>query len=126
MTNHWAIEVALLAVAAAALIAFVLWGRKKQKEFDAQYDSLKRPHDVFVLQKLAIWERPPESKVPILKVKTYKIVGRMNLSQSMKGMDYSRMQTVVLQTTKSEYKKIKPNHRYKMEIAGNFIGKVNS
>jgi hypothetical protein len=123
--NHWIIEAVIAIVIIGVLTALILWGRQRQKDFDAQYDAMKKQQDVFVLQKLVLWERPPESKIPMLKVKTYKVVGRMNLSQSVKGMDYSRMQTVVLQTTKREYKKLKPNHRYKMEIAGTFIGKVD-
>lgn len=122
--THWIIYGIVIGVLIAVYVAVFFWGRKKQKEFDAQYEATKRRYDVFVLQKNAVRERPPDSKIPLLKIKVYKVIGRMNLSQSRKGIQINRMQTVTLQTTKSEFKKIGTNHRYKMDVAGNFIGEV--
>jgi hypothetical protein len=122
--THWITFGIIVGIAVVGYVLLILWGRRKQRQFDEQYDAAKRNHDVFVLQKMAVWERPPGSKIPVMKVKTYQVKARMNLSQLIKGVEISRMQTVTLRTTKSEFKKIEPSHRYKMEVAGNYIGKV--
>lgn len=122
--SHWITYVVVLGIIAAGYVALLLWGRKRQRQFDAQFDAEKKTYDVFVLQKAAVWERPPGLKLPLIKVKTYQVTARMNVSQLMRGIEISRMQTVTLTTTKDEYQRIESSHRYRMDIAGNYIGNV--
>ncbi len=124
MTHHWTAYAIVLGVLVLGYVLLLIWGRRRQREFDEQYNAEKKNYDVFVLQKTAIWERPPGIKIPYMKVKTYKVTARMNLSQLVKGVEISRMQIVTLNTSKDEYGTIEPNHRYRMEVAGNYIGKV--
>jgi cbb3-type cytochrome oxidase maturation protein len=118
----------IIIVIAVLLIGFYtwtfLWTRKRQKKFDAQYTAAKERHEVFVLNKKIVKERPQSGLVKFIKVKTYQVTGRVNVSQAVKGVQMSRMQTVTFHTTKQEYEKIQGNHKYKMDIAGNYIGYV--
>lgn len=102
----------------------MLYARKRQKAFDAQYSAAKERHEIFVLSKKISKERPKTKWGRFVKVKTYQVVGRVNVSQAIRGMQMSRMQTVSFQTTKREFEKIQVNHKYKMDIAGNYIGYV--
>jgi hypothetical protein len=101
-----------------------LSAQKRQKAFDAQYSAHKERHEVFVLNKKIVKERPKQGWAKLMKFKTHQVVGRLNLSQTVKGMQMGRMQTVTFHTSKAEYEKIQVNHKYKMDIAGNYIGYV--
>ncbi|MCY0887496.1 MAG: hypothetical protein OWQ59_03470 [Alicyclobacillaceae bacterium] len=118
----------VLGLVMAVLIGLYLWlffySRRKQKAFDEQYTAMKERHEVFVLNKKTVRERPKSGWRKFTRFKTYQVVGRVNVSQAMKGMQMSRMQTVTFQTTKQEYEKIEINRKYKMDIAGNYIGNV--
>jgi hypothetical protein len=122
--RQWIILGIITVVLTAAYIVLFIWARRRQKRFDQQYNAAKERHDIFVLHKKMVRERPQSGMFKFMKVKTYQVVGRVNLSQAVKGIQMSRMQTVTFQTTKDEYRKIDPNHRYKMDIAGNYIGNV--
>ena len=121
---YWIVVGSLAVVLIAAYIALFVWSRKRQKRFDEQYNSAKERHEVFVLNKKMVKEKPKTGMFKFIKVKTYQVVGRVNLSQAVKGITMNRMQVVTFQTTKEEYGKIQPNHRYKMDVAGNYIGNV--
>lgn len=120
----WIVTGAVLVVVIAAYVVLFLYTRKRQKAFDAQYNSMKERHEVFVLSKKVSRERPKQRWGRFIKVKTYQVVGRVTVSQAVKGMQMSKMQTVTFQTTKPIFDKIQPNHKYKMDIAGNYIGRV--
>ncbi|MCL6549201.1 MAG: hypothetical protein K6T30_09880, partial [Alicyclobacillus sp.] len=113
-------------VVAAALIGLYVWmflyARKRQRAFDEQYNAMKERREVFVLSKRVTRERPQSKWLKFARFKNYQVVGRVTVSQAVKGVQVSRMQTVTFHTTKGEYDKIQPNHRYKMDIAGDYIG----
>ncbi|MCL6598303.1 MAG: hypothetical protein K6T81_06125 [Alicyclobacillus macrosporangiidus] len=121
---RWIWIVVVILVLTGLYIWMYRYARKRQKEFDAQYEAAKERREVFVLHKRIVRERPQSGWLKFARFKTYQVVGRVNVSQSMRGIQMSRMQTVTFQTTKSEYDKIQPNHKYKMDIAGNYIGYV--
>jgi len=121
---YWIVLGIITVILLATYIALILWTRRRQKKFDEQYNAAKERHEVFVLNKKITKERPRTGRMKFIKVKTYHVVGRVNMSQAVKGITMARMQTVTFQTTKDEFKKIQLNHRYKMDIAGNYIGNV--
>jgi hypothetical protein len=116
------------------LIALVLLGvaywfayramMKRKQAFDMQYNAHKETRDVFVLNKKVVRQPVDNKYLRFFKVKTYQIVGRVTVSQSMKGISHSATQTVTFHTDKKEFEKVRVNHKYKMEFAGNYIGKV--
>lgn len=121
---YWiVVGIVFLALVAAYIVVF-LYARKRQKAFDAQYRAAKERHEVFVLNKKIVKERPETRWGRWMKIKTYQVVGRVSVSQAVRGIQMSRMQTVPFRTTKAEYDKIQVNHKYKMDIAGNYIGYV--
>jgi hypothetical protein len=120
----WIIWIAVLVILIGVYIWLFFYTRKRQRAFDEQYYAAKERHEVFVLSKKIVKERPKTGWFKYAKFKNYHVVGRVNLSQTVKGIHMSRMQTVTFQTTKTEYEKIQPNHKYKMDIAGNYIGLV--
>lgn len=120
----WIIVIAVAVILIGLYSWAFIWARKRQKKFDAQYSSAKERHEVFVLNKKIVKERPQTGVAKFIKVKTYQVTGRINLAQTVKGVQMSRMQTVTFQTTKEEFNKIQGNHKYKMDIAGNYIGYV--
>ncbi|MGZ4032532.1 MAG: hypothetical protein ACXVP5_07840 [Tumebacillaceae bacterium] len=121
----WIIVVAIIVVAFMGVnIWMYLKAQKRQKAFDAQYNSAKERHEVFVLNKKIVKERPKQGWAKFMKFKTYQVVGRLNLSQTVKGMQMGRMQTVTFHTSKDQFEKIQINHKYKMDLAGNYIGHV--
>lgn len=120
----WIVLGVILVLLIGLYIWVLLYGRKRQRQFDEQYISMKERHEVFVLSKKAIRERPKSGWMKYYPMKTYHVVGRVNVSQTVRGIQMNRMQTVTLQTTKQEYEKIQLNHRYKMDLAGNYIGLV--
>jgi hypothetical protein len=121
---RWIWIVVVILVLAGLYIWMYRYARKRQEAFDAQYEAAKERREVFVLHKRIVRERPQSGWLKFARFKTYQVVGRVNVSQSLRGIQMSRMQTVTFQTTKSEYDKIQPNHKYKMDIAGNYIGYV--
>ncbi|QQE80235.1 hypothetical protein [Alicyclobacillus sp. SO9] len=122
--KSWIILGIVTVVLIAAYIVVFIWARRRQRTFDQQYNAAKERHDIFVLNKKMVRERPKTGMLRYMKVKTYQVIGRVNLSQTVKGIQMSRMQTVTFQTSKEQYQKIEPNHKYKVEIAGNYIGNV--
>ncbi|MDP9727611.1 hypothetical protein FY534_10610 [Alicyclobacillus sp. TC] len=122
--RYWIIIGILFVVFVAVYLGVFLYTRKKQKAFDEQYLSMKERHEVFVLNKKITKERPQQGWARFMKMKSYQVVGRVTVSQAMRGMQMSKMQTVTFRTTKQEYDKIEINHKYKMDIAGNYIGNV--
>jgi hypothetical protein len=121
--SHWII-IGIAVVLVGGYVALIIWAHRKQRAFEEEYEAAKQRHEVFVLIKRTVRKKPESGLLRFVKVKTYEVVGRMNVFQSIKGMQMSRMQTVTLQTTKGEYRKIEVNHSYKMDVAGNFIGNV--
>ncbi len=124
MTTYWIVVGIVAVILIATYVVLFFYGRKRQKKFDDQYNAAKERHEVFVLSKKMSKERPQTRWGRFFKIKTYQVVGRVNISQSMKNMQMSRMTTVTFQTTKQEYAKIQVNHKYKMDVAGNYIGYV--
>jgi hypothetical protein len=122
----WIVTIIILVVIIAVYVVVFLYARKRQKTFDAQYDAAKERHEVFVLNKKVVRERPKSGWMKYTRFKTYQIVGRVSVSQAVKGIQMSRMQTMTFHTSKSEFDKIQNNHKYKMDIAGNYIGYVNA
>lgn len=120
----WIIVGIILVVFIGVNIWMYLVAQKRQKAFDAQYSAAKERHEVFVLHKKITKERPKEGWARFMKFKNYQVVGRINLSQTVKGMQMGKTQTVNFHTTKAEYEKIQINHRYRMDLAGNYIGYV--
>lgn len=121
---YWIVMGVIVLAAIAAYVVTYLYARRRQKTFDAQYNAAKERHEVFVLSKKTARERPNTRLGRFMKVKTYQVVGRVSVSQAVRGMQMSRMQTVTFQTMQREYDKIQVNHKYKMDIAGNYIGYV--
>lgn len=122
--KSWIFLIVFTVVLIAAYIWLFVWSRRRQKRFDEQYSAARERHDVFVLNKKVVRERPQSGVLKFIKFKTYQVVGRVNVSQAVKGVTMTRMQTMTFHTTKDEFAKIQQNHRYKMDIAGNYIGNV--
>lgn len=120
----WIVVGIILVVFIGVNVWMYLVAQKRQKAFDAQYDAAKERHEVFVLNKKIVKERPKQGWARFMKFKTYQVVGRISLNQTVKGMQMGRMQTVTFHAPKNEFEKIQINHRYKMDIAGNYIGYV--
>lgn len=123
---RWWITLVVLVVLAGLYVWLYLYTRKRQKKFDAQYNAAKERHEIFVLNKKVTKENAQNRWMRFAKFKTYQVVGRVSVSQKVKGIQMSRMQTMNFHTTKSEYEKIQVNHKYKMDIAGNYIGYVHA
>ena len=126
MQLRWWISIIVIVVLAGLYTWLYLYTRKRQKQFDAQYNSAKERHEVFVLNKKVTRESAQNKWMRFAKFKNYHVVGRVTVSQKVKGVQMSRMQTVNFHTTKTEFDKIQVNHKYKMDIAGNYIGFVNA
>jgi hypothetical protein len=122
----WVITIAILVILIAAYVGVFFFFRKRQRKFDAQYQAAKERHEIFVLNKKVVKERGKAGLTKYARYKSYQIVGRISVSQAVKGIQMSRMQTMTFHTGKSEYDKIQVNHKYKMDIAGNYIGYVNA
>jgi cbb3-type cytochrome oxidase subunit 3 len=122
----WTITILIILVLIGAYVWLFLYARKRQKQFDEQYNAAKERHEVFVLHKKIVRESPQSKWLKFAKFKTYQVVGRIRVSQSIRGIQMSKMHTMTFHTTKSEYDKIQPNHKYKMDIAGNYIGYVHA
>ena len=123
---RWWITLVVLVVLVGLYVWLYLYTRKRQKKFDEQYNAAKERHEIFVLNKKVTKESAQNRWMRFAKFKTYQVVGRVSVSQKVKGIQMSRMQTMNFHTTKSEYEKIQVNHKYKMDIAGNYIGYVHA
>lgn len=121
---YWIVTGVIFVALIAGYVALFLFARKRQKKFDEQYLAMKERKEVFVLGKKRVRERPNNKWMKFARVKTYQVTGRVTVSQAVRGIQVNRMQTVTFQTTKQEYEKIQVNHKYKMDIAGNYIGNV--
>ncbi len=121
---YWIVTGVIFVGLIAGYVAIFMFARKKQKKFDQQYLALKERREVFVLGKKRVREQPQNKWMKFARFKTYQVTGRVSVSQSVRGIQVNRMQTVTFHTTKPEYDKIQINHKYKMDIAGNYIGNV--
>lgn len=101
-----------------------IFARRRQKKFDSQYLAMKERHEVFVLNKKRQRERGTSGVSKYIPFRTYQVVGRVTVGQTMRGVHMNRVQNVTFRTTKEEYEKIEVNHKYKMDIMGNYIGNV--
>ncbi len=121
----WIVVAVVAALLIAAYIGLFLYARKRQKAFDEQYAALKERREVFVLNKKVVRESPRAKGIlKYAKFKTYQVTGRVVVSQNVRGVQVNRMQVMTFHTTKQEFDKIQPNRKYKMDIAGNYIGFV--
>jgi len=114
----------IFVVLVAGYVWMYFFARKRQRKFDDQYNSAKVRYEVFVLNKKIAKERGQTRITKYTKFKTYQVIGRINVSQAVKGMQMNRMQTLTFQTNKGEFEKIQVNRKYKMDVAGNYIGFV--
>lgn len=123
---RWWITLVILLVLVGLYVWLYFYTRKRQKKFDDQYNAAKERHEIFVLNKKITKESAQNRWMRFAKFKNYQVVGRLSVAQKVKGIQMSRMQTVTFHTTKAEYEKIQVNHKYKMDIAGNYIGFVHA
>ncbi|ACV58000.1 hypothetical protein Aaci_0960 [Alicyclobacillus acidocaldarius subsp. acidocaldarius DSM 446] len=121
---YWIIVLSVLAALIAAYTAFYFWARKRQRQFDEQFLAHKQRFEVFVLSKRRVRERGKQGIARFVPLTTYQVVGRVTLGQTMKGLHVHRTANVTFRTTKEEYDKIEVNRKYRMDIAGDFIGNV--
>ncbi len=121
---YWIVTGIIFVALIVGYVLLFMFARKRQKKFDEQYLAMKERKEVFVLGKKRVRERPQNKWMKFARIKTYQVTGRVTVSQAMRGIQVNRMQTVTFQTTKQEYDKIQINHKYKMDIAGNYIGNV--
>jgi hypothetical protein len=121
---YWIVVIGLLVLFIGGYTWLFLYARKRQKAFDEQYNALKERRELFVLSKKIVRERPKSGWLRFARFKTYQVTARVPVSQSIRGIQVNRMQVMTFHTTKSEWEKIQPNHKYKMDIAGNYIGYV--
>ncbi|WAH40876.1 hypothetical protein NZD89_21685 [Alicyclobacillus fastidiosus] len=123
---YWIIIGGILVIVIAVYTVVFIFARKRQKAFDAQYLAMKERHEVFVLNKRRLRERGQSGVTKYVPFRTYQVVGRVTVGQTMKGVHMNRVQNVTFRTTKEEYDKIQINHKYRMDIMGNYIGNVVS
>lgn len=97
--------------------------KKQADEFNKMYSAHKEVRDIFVLNKKIV-KQPARPGLKFPKIKTYQIIGRVTVSQSQKGANFSATQTFTFMTDKKEYEKFQINRRYRIEVAGNYIGKI--
>lgn len=116
-----------IAVIVLAVVYFFLYRRmKRQKdEFDKMYSSHKEVKEIFVINK-KIEKQPARPGMKFPKVKTYQVTARITVSQKQKGTSFSATQTHTFMTEKKQYEKIDVNRKYRVELAGNYIGRVIS
>lgn len=123
---YWIIVGGIIVLLIIAYVVVFLFARRRQKAFDAQYLSMKERHEVFVLNKRRIREKGQSGVGKYIPFRTYQVVGRVSFGQTMRGVHMNRVQNVTFRTTKEEFQKIEVNHKYKMDIMGNYIGNVVS
>jgi heme/copper-type cytochrome/quinol oxidase subunit 2 len=117
----------LISVAVLGIAYFFLFRtmKRRQDEFNQMYSAHKEVKDIFVLNK-KITKVPVRPGLKFPKVKTYQIIARLQVSQTKKGTSFSTSQTLTFNIEKKQYQKIQVNRRYRVELAGNYIGKVIS
>lgn len=117
----------LLGVVVLLIIVYTvlfLYARRRQRTFDQQYLAHKERHEVFVLNKKRVRERGESGVSKYIPFRTYQVTGRLSVGQTMRGVNMNRVTNVTFRTTKEEYDKMEINHKYKMDIMGNYIGNV--
>lgn len=117
----------LLGVVILLIIVYTIvfiFARRRQKAFDAQYLAMKERHEVFVLNKKRVRERGTSGVGKYIPIRTYQVTGRITVGQTMRGVHMNRVTNVTFRTTKEEYDRIEVNHKYKMDVMGNYIGSV--
>lgn len=122
----WWISSAIILV--ALVIAYFFLYRsmnQKKSEFDKMYKTHKQVKEIFVLNKKIV-KQPMREGLKFPKVKTYQVVARITVSQAMKGQSFTSTQTHTFMMDKKEFEKIHVNQKYKVELAGNYIGKIVS
>ncbi|RKD22721.1 hypothetical protein BEP19_10735 [Ammoniphilus oxalaticus] len=117
--------VTLIVLLVVGIVYFFLYRRMKGQadQFNKMYSAHKDVRDIFVLNKKIV-KQPVRPGLKFPKVKTYQVVGRVTISQSQKGANFSSTQNFTFMIEKKEYEKIDINRRYRVEVAGNYIGKV--
>src|SRR5699024_172815 len=122
--NTWLI-VTLVTLLILGVAYFFLYRRMKGQadEFNKMYSAHKEVRDIFVLNKKIV-KQPARPGLKFPKIKTYQVVGRVTISQSQKGANFSATQNFTFMTEKKQYEKININRRYRVEVAGNYIGKI--
>lgn len=110
-----------------AVVAFFMYRKMnaQKAEFDKMYGASKQVMNIFVLSKKIV-KQPIRPGLKFPKVKTYQIKARVTISQSMKGANFTNVQTHTFMMEKKEFEKILVNQKYKVEVAGNYIGKILS
>ncbi|MBP1933782.1 hypothetical protein [Ammoniphilus resinae] len=119
----WTSTIIILVVLGVAY--YFLYRKMKQRtnDFNKMYSAHKEVREIFVLNKKIV-KQPIRPGLKFPKVKTYQVTARVTLSQAKKGASFSTTQTFSFMTEKKEYEKIQVNRKYRVEIAGNYIGKV--
>lgn len=120
----WIVAIVLLLLGVAYYFLYRSMNRRKA-EFDKMYSAHKEVREIFVMNKQIV-KQPLREGLKFPKVKTYQVTARVTVSQSMKGTSFSATQTHKFVTDKKEYEKIQVNRKYRVELAGNYIGKVIS
>ena len=122
--DTWLIYSLLILIAIG--IAYFFFYRKMKgqtDEFNKMYSTNKEVRDIFVLNKKIV-KQPVRPGLKFPKVKTYQVVARVTISQSQKGASFSSTQNFTFMIDKKEYEKVDVNRKYRVEVAGNYIGKI--
>ncbi|WP_134701751.1 hypothetical protein [Ammoniphilus sp. YIM 78166] len=119
----WMYTIIILAV--TGIIYFVLYRsmKKRQAEFEKMYRAHKEVREIFVLHKKMV-KQPIRPNLKFPKVKTYQVTARVTFNQTTRGASFTAQQNVTFMIDKKEYEKVQPNRKYKVELSGNYIGKV--
>ncbi len=121
---EWLISSIVLLLALGIGYYFIYRKMKdRTNEFNKMYGAHKETKDIFVLNKKIV-KQPIRPGLKFPKVKTYQVVARVTLSQTQRGASFTTTQTFTFMIDKKEYEKIDINRKYKVELAGNYIGKV--
>ena len=122
--NTWIIS-SIAIVVVLGIVYFFLFRKMKGQtdQFNQMYSAHKEVRDIFVLNKKIV-KQPVRPGLKFPKVKTYQVVARVTISQSQKGASFSSTQNFTFMIDKKEYEKIDVNRKYRVELAGNYIGKV--
>ncbi|HJV46153.1 MAG TPA: hypothetical protein VJ824_10575 [Bacillota bacterium] len=122
----WLITSAIILVVLAIAYFFLYRSmNQKKSDFDKMYKTHKQVKEIFVLNKKIV-KQPIREGLKFPKVKTYQVVARITISQAMKGQSFTSTQTHTFMMEKKEFEKIQVNQKYRVELAGNYIGKIVS
>ncbi|WP_174520857.1 hypothetical protein [Alicyclobacillus acidiphilus] len=122
--KYWIIFLGVIVLLIVVYTILFLYARRRQRAFDEQYLANKERHEVFVLNKKRVREKGNSGISKYVPFRTYQVTGRITVGQTMRGVNMNRVTNVTFRTTKEEYDKIEVNHKYKMDIMGNYIGNV--